>query len=1033
MEASGIQFSKEEFSKVFPFFISFDTGLIIQDAGPSMEKIIGVLKGKSFKDVFRIILPESLIKIDFDSLCEQKNKVIVIEAIDFPVQIRFRGQFICHEKKEIVYINSPWIKEFSNLNYLNLDLSDFAIQDVTGENLQLIQSKQVVNEEMKVIADQLTLQRDQLIAKNQEIEELSKYPQQNPQPIIRVNRKGDLLYQNPAALNKIDQKLINDKELWIEMMKEIDLTESFSNRLHVATEIYNLTWVPIEGKEFFNIYFRDITEELGFQEDLLTTNYRLNSLLNTMQSGVLSEDINRNVLHVNSKFCDVFDIKWSPDQLIGQDCRTLLDKAKDLFIDEIGFLADVNALVDEQKPVYGDVLYLKNGKILERDYVPIIENGKFLGQIWRYQDITDIINQKKSLLRIEEKYRRIIEDLEFGLIEVDLDQIITKAYPAFCKLTEYSEEELIGQNAAEILLDPEFEKIIQEQNENRKEGESSVYEIKIRTKSGTPKWLIISGTPIYNERNEIIGSIGIHIDITERRHLEDALKLANEKANSSVKAKELFIANMSHEIRTPMNVILGMTELLRSSNNSVQDQKYLRAINNSAENLLRLINEILDISKIESGTMNLFEETHNIQELFEDLETSFTEHAKKKNISFDVNIDSRIYPYLKCDVVKLNQVLVNLIGNAIKFTNSGKVILKVSLVEDNIADQLVQIEVTDTGIGINKENFQLIFESFIQEDASIFKNFGGTGLGLAISQAIVNKMGGTIEVQSELGKGSTFSFRVKWKKDNNTLVNEVIKSEELMLLKSKRVLIAEDNTLNQQLISAIFEKENLSCVIAENGEKVIELLSMQSFDIILMDIQMPGMDGMATTKFIREVLNLSIPIIALTANESEDNNKLYSEIGMTGFLPKPFKIDQLLRVMINQFGEFLNENNNQNKAIEVEQFSLKNLVEMSGGDKEFILSIIQTFLGNVPNYVDQLKLAFDKQDFKQVNRFAHQMKPSIDVFDINDLKKVIRFIESEAIKDDLDKEKIGQEISFVGEKLNEIYPHMQAIINKGAI
>jgi PAS domain S-box-containing protein len=773
-----------------------------------------------------------------------------------------------------------------------------------------------------------------------------------------------------------------------------------------------------------------------YQEELLTANYRLNSLLNTMQSGVIAEDADRKVLLVNTKFCSMFSVGLQPEDIKGLDCNDLLFQAKSLFIDEEGFLEDIQILVKNRKEVFGDILHMKNGNILERDYVPIIESGRFLGQIWRYQNITNIVNQKKSLLRIEEKYRRIIEDLEFGLIEVDLNQNITKAYPAFCRMTEYEEEELIGKNAKILLLDPEFEDVIETQNESRINGESSVYEIKIRTKSNQPKWVIISGTPIYNERNEIIGSIGIHIDITERKDLEEALKVANDKAIFSVKAKELFIANMSHEIRTPMNVIIGMTDVLKSTLLDKESLRYLNAIEHSAENLLRLINEILDISKAESGSISLFPEPTNFKSLIDEFSISFGEYAKKKGLSFEVLADQNISSSLMVDQVKLNQVLVNLIGNGIKFTEKGKVSLNVSVIQDEIDQQTIKIAISDSGIGIKKENFEAIFESFRQEDESIGKKFGGTGLGLSISQAIVRKMGGEIELISELGEGTTFFFTIILDKIAEEVNLSAVENELQIsnVLATKTILVAEDDELNQLLIKAIFEKFKVPFTIANNGKEVLELLKLEHFDMILMDIEMPELNGLETTKFIRQQLKIEIPIIALTAHESENDKRLFESIGMNDYVTKPFKKEMLLNVISRQF-EIKNEKDIsfQSESLSNTEplYNLNTLREMSQGDKGFLTSIVETFIQNTPIYLDQIKTGFQANDLNMVYRAAHQMKPSIDFFNVEKGKTVVRAIELEAKNDNANQSNLGELITTLNHIVNSCVFDLKKELVKG--
>lgn len=520
--------------------------------------------------------------------------------------------------------------------------------------------------------------------------------------------------------------------------------------------------------------------------------------------------------------------------------------------------------------------------------------------------VKDLIKERDLLIRknenrIEEKYRRIIEDLKFGLLEVDLEENITKVYPAFCDLVGYSEKELLGNNARILMVHAEDISNFDIQNEMRKEGQTSVYETKIRTKSGVYKWVIISGAPIYNEKNSVIGSVGIHVDISERKKMEADLIEATEKAQTSVKSKELFLANMSHEIRTPMNVIIGMSELLNDTKLSVVQQKYLNAIHHSSENLLSLINSILDYSKIEAQQLTLENLDINFHSFFENLKLSFLPYAQEKRIDFNVHVASDVCEILFGDRHKINQVFVNLINNAIKFTNEGSVSVNCFVVATTKSHQMLKFEIVDTGIGIAENNLSTVFQTFKQEDSSIARKYGGTGLGLSICKGIISSMGGTIELKSQKNKGSTFSFLLKFKKKISKQDQfQPIEKTKIKMFNNVKILIAEDNQLNQMLIKAILDKESIQYELAENGEQVLEKLKTTNFDLILMDIQMPIMDGVTATIEIRNNLKSSIPIIALTANASVSDELKYKEVGMNDHLSKPFKREDLFNKIKRQ-------------------------------------------------------------------------------------------------------------------------------------
>ncbi|MEY3237127.1 MAG: hypothetical protein RI883_1228 [Bacteroidota bacterium] len=882
MKSQNIQLTQSNFGNLFPFFIVFDNSLKIITIGPSIQKLLGDLKGNYFGDLFKFIRPTLSIKMEFESMKEHLDTIVIVESIEHPLKTRLRGQFIFEEhSNEIIFINSPWINQITELSYLDLLISDFAIHDTMIDTLQLLHSKELVNND--------------LIDVNNQFIELSKFPNQNPQPIMRIDFDGKLIYSNAAAdilMQKENEGII---KLLFKQFKN-KLTSKISETLTINSRYFDCTLIPYKDKNYINIYMHEITDAFEYQSQLANTTARLYTLLESMQASVLAEDLDKEIIFVNQNFCDLFEIPIPAKSMIGLDCSKAAEQSKSLFKNEVEFLRRIDEINGMKQKVFGDILYMKNGKILERDFIPIYENGFYAGNIWKYQDITEIVLNKEKIKLIEDKYSKIIESLKLGLLEVDLDENITKVYPAFSNLTGYTEEEILGKNAFKLFGVKEEKENFIEQNETRKNGIASMYETQIRVKNNEIKWIIISGAPIFNNQNEVVGSIGIHVDITERKKLEQDLILANKQAKASIKSKEMFIANTSHEIRTPMNVIIGMIDVLKETTLTEDQIKYLNAISTSANNLLLLINDVLDFSKIESGNLILDQAAINIVELINNLEIIFNQEIKEKGLRFLCEIDPGIQINLLGDAAKLNQILINLISNAIKFTDKGSVELVCNLVENNENQQVISFEIIDTGIGIKPENFDLIFEIFKQEDASVSRNYGGTGLGLPISKNIVSKMGGNLTVKSEKNVGSNFSFTIPFVKNKQPILENTEQNISLnKTLSNIRILVAEDNVLNQMLIKAILDKENVSFDFAGNGQEVLSLLKKNKYDIILMDIQMPIMDGLTATKIIRTDLKSNIPIIALTANTSFNDEKEYLKNGMNDQLSKPFKRDELLQ------------------------------------------------------------------------------------------------------------------------------------------
>lgn len=1031
------EFSEDNFKKIFPFFVCIDKNLTIVDAGPSMQKMLGDIRQRNFADIFKFVRPSLTIENNFNSFKNHNDVVIILESNEFPLLTRFRGQFIHQDNEEsILYLCSPWITDAADLGFHNLLITDFAVHDTITDNLQLLQSKQIINEDIRKIADELLNQRDELIEKNKTIAELAEFPEQNPGPTMRVNSLGEIIYANNAAKNLIEENDTLNKPFWQIIKSQVsNIGNDFVDmEINCGEETYIATIVPIPEKNYFNIYITNTTEKVKYQNELINTSSRLYSLINNMNAAVLAEDENRKIILVNQMFCDLFGLANEPETMTGEDCSNAAEVTKHLFHDEEGFVNRIDEVLKNRTPVFGDLLRMKSDRILERDYVPVFENKIYKGHIWKYQDITEIVKNKESLGKVEEKYRKIIENLKLGLIEVDLDENITKVYPAFCEMTGYTEDELMHGNARQLLGFIEEEKTFDEQNNLRKDGESGVYETKIRTKNGEPKWLIISGAPIYNEHNEIVGSLGIHVDISERKKLEEELIQAKDIAVSSVKAKEMFIANMSHEIRTPMNVIIGMTELLNESLLDKDQRKYLSAVKTSADNLLGLINDILDFSKIEAGHLEMEELKLNLTSVFENLEVSFEPKAKEKRIQIKAEIDKGVSLNLLGDGYKLNQVLVNLVNNAIKFTEKGCVCIKAELIENAKDFQTIKFAVIDSGIGINPENLDAIFQMFKQEDSSITRRFGGTGLGLSISQRIVENMGGKIDVKSEKEVGSEFSFIIDLKKE---LVKQQI-TESDPVIKEKfgddlKVLVAEDNELNQLLITTILKQGGIQYDLADDGKVVLEKLKHQDYHLILMDIQMPYLDGMATAKFIREEMKSTIPIIALTANASPDDEAKYKESGMDDYIAKPFKKDelfakiylQLKNKVMNDLNETTEEQDNAGDL-----YSLKNIEAISQGDTQFVNTIIDTFITNTPNYLEEIVKGIQREDYAKIKYASHQMKPSLDILEIETVRQTVRDIETESSSANPNIDKIKNDFDHLYSNVLKVIRHMKTYMKE---
>ncbi len=480
--------------------------------------------------------------------------------------------------------------------------------------------------------------------------------------------------------------------------------------------------------------------------------------------------------------------------------------------------------------------------------------------------------------------------------------------------------------------------------------------------------------------------VGYHIlrQFKRQRLLIQELDVAQKKALVAAQTKENFLANMSHEIRTPLSGILGFTNLLQKRPLDDTSKEFVSSIQRSGENLMAIINDILDLSKIEAGMMRITKGIFSINGLVNSVETFFVERAKEKGLTISSKIDSSIPDTLNGDATRLTQILVNLIGNAIKFTHQGNINIEIYNKQQTENEVVVGFKVSDTGIGIDKEKLIEVFERFNQGEDSTTRNYGGTGLGLSIVKSLIQLQNGDIEVISEQGKGTTFHFYIPYAIAKEQL--NVVPKVDTDYFKDKtnaslKVLIVDDNTINQSLMKHLLSQWNIDFETANNGLEAVEFLRNNDCDLVLMDIQMPQMDGYVATQTIREELKLNTPIIAMTAHALAGERERCMSRGMNEYISKPIKEEELFK-LISNFG--LKENKKtETKTAEVtsnyEFIDLTYLKSISNEDKDFERTVTQQFLDKVPTHLQELKLAYDNKDFKLLKLRAHDLKSSVAI------------------------------------------------------
>ncbi len=469
-------------------------------------------------------------------------------------------------------------------------------------------------------------------------------------------------------------------------------------------------------------------------------------------------------------------------------------------------------------------------------------------------------------------------------------------------------ESVKGVSVYELMEGESLERF-KEFNRQVFEGKSGSLDFEITSLKGQRRHMRTYASPLKDENGNVILHVAVTNEVTEEIQKTQQLRESMEKAQTAAIAKGQFLANMSHEIRTPMNGVVGMAELLEESPLDDEQQLYARTIRSSGEALLSIINDILDFSKIQAGKLEVYPRPSSLRVEIASLRQIFKNQAESKGLELCLEVSPKVPNSVVVDPDRFKQIVINLLGNAIKFTDKGRVGANIDYSDPESTDpEHLIVEVFDTGIGISEENKDRIFESFTQGNAGFNRDYGGTGLGLSISNQLIELMGGELKMKSEFGKGTTFRFTIPVDDPQDSMEPLIEQPPTENKPKEGRkplsILLAEDNPLNQTYALRILEKAGHRVAVAENGAEAISAFCAESFDLVLMDIQMPVVDGEQATQEIREIdKSQKVPIVAVTANAMKEAKKRYLEIGMNSVLSKPFTKEELLELIDSLAGE----------------------------------------------------------------------------------------------------------------------------------
>lgn len=621
--------------------------------------------------------------------------------------------------------------------------------------------------------------------------------------------------------------------------------------------------------------------------------------------------------------------------------------------------------------------------------------------------LTHEIRDRKEAQEKVQFQASLLDQVDTAIVATNLAHEIVYWNRSAESLFGWKSEEVLGKTTLDVLVAKEqlsrARKILRILH-NKKKWEG---ELKLLHKEGHKIPVHIADSILKGSNGEEIGYAFVSFDMSNHVESEQRLQRAKEKAEKATLAKQDFLSTMSHEIRTPLNVIIGMARLLLESQPKHEQMEYLKSLQFSANHLLVIINDILDFSKIEAGKIKFEKSSFSIQEVITGIGKAFLFKAQEKNIALNIHTDPSLPERVIGDQVRLTQVLNNLVGNAIKFTEEGFVSIHVKVEKSTKQNLDVIFEVRDSGIGIGADKVKIIFDSFTQAKTDTARKFGGTGLGLTICKKLVELQHGKIWVKSKEGVGSTFGFQLTYSQDHNT-ENSTMQEKQYLdksNLQGFRLLLVEDNPSNQMVASNFLDKVGIQVDLADNGQKALELVQVKNYDIILMDLQMPVMDGFTATQEIRKLGGKfkKIPVIALTADVVSDVKERVYRSGMNDYLAKPFNPDELYLTIAKNLNLPIDRQAFHIQSNE-ETLSLLRIVEQYSNDTQFVTALLDSLKNNFASLSGQITELANQKDLYNIRKVVHKQLPSIKMVENHSLQvqldKLKHALAKEYIEDD---------------------------------
>jgi PAS domain S-box-containing protein len=751
------------------------------------------------------------------------------------------------------------------------------------------------------------------------------------------------------------------------------------------------------------------------EEQINTQNARLNAIFESGTHHMWSLNRNYELTSFNRNFAQAYKDR-SGDELMPY---VRIDDGSMVHDNSYAFWEEKYRLVFEGQPQHFEI-ELKHPESWREVYLnPIyLEDGSFEEVSGIALDITDKKRSQLALAQSEVKFRSIFESFQDVYYRSTMNGTIELVSPSVYNLLGYKELEIVGTSSEQLyanLADRELLKRQVLEYESIRD-----FEVEMVCKDGSTKTVLLDARLTYDREGNAVGMEGVLRDVSELKRTQVALLKAKEEAENSLKVKTQFLANMSHELRTPMNGIIGMIDLLSQISTDEEQREYIDTLRKSSDALLAILNDILDLSKMQAGKLVLHETGMDLHDTLNKIHSLFANRAQQKDLHFTYTITPKTPRYILTDETRFLQVLSNLTSNAIKFTNEGEVnILVDASPVKKTGEYELHVRVKDSGIGISEEDQKLLFTDFTQLDNSSTKTFGGTGLGLAISKQLTHLLGGDIGVESKPGSGSTFWFTIRVKKAEGDEVAAQLQRMQLQnaeveaLEFTPYVLLVDDNQINQKVAFKLLERLGCHTDVASDGFEAIELATSRDYNMVFMDIQMPEMDGVTATSIIKEKLGKTCPpVVAMTAYSMREDAEKFMSQGMDDYISKPVKSADLHKVITKWHQQGwkkeetqtspTSETDNTETATQpvIDEQIVEQLKQIGGA--EFTRQLYLEFEEEAAQLLEEAKKELEAQQYKSILSTLHQLKGTGFTLGINLMAELAKQLEHDIKHDQLE-------------------------------